>query len=448
VEPLDVSSSDPVRRIPVRRIAVRRIAAAALIAASLIAASPIAPPPVAAAPADRPSVDPQTHPLAQAPKGRSATEQALRFPAWLAERPFWLLGRGLEGTLTWAEQKEVIEKIEALPEWLASRHLILGPSAQGTGAGTGLLFGTFAGVGPGTILATTDWTAREYQAHVLQLRMPLSRSVGVRAFGRYDRRTRDNFFGIGSATSPEDRTQYELDAASAGLALGWRPGGWILRAEGGWADYRPVEDPADDEHPSTVATFPGLPGEGGATIVSGGLTAGRQTLDSRIEAGFLVFDGTDGDEYGFHRYELTLYRAVPVFRGDRVLAFRLHGVTTDPQGDRAVPFWMLPEVSSRNGLRAYEPWRFRDRDAVVMNVEYRFPVWDIGVPSGAGIESVLFFDAGRVSGAIEDDLVWREFKSDAGFGFRVRTRAAVLARINAAFAADDWRLELVTGRDF
>jgi hypothetical protein len=60
-------------------------------------------------------VDPRGHPLTAVPKDRSATEQVLRFPAWLAERPFWALGRGLEGTLTWVEQKELIEKVGRLP---------------------------------------------------------------------------------------------------------------------------------------------------------------------------------------------------------------------------------------------------------------------------------------------------------------------------------------------
>jgi hypothetical protein len=430
--------------LPVPRASRRALGAVAAIALFLAGASPAPADP----PSGRPEVDPRRHPLADVPKDRSATEHVLRFPAWLAERPFWALGRGLEGTLTWVEQKDVIGKLGRLPMWLYQRHLILGPSAQGTGAGTGLLFGTFAGAGPVTAIATTDWTVREYQAHVLELRAPLSGSADVQAFGRFDRRTRENFFGIGSASGEDDRTQYELDAASAGLALAWRTDGWSVRADGGWSDFDPVEDPVGDEHPSTVQEFPGLPGESGATIVSGGVTVSADGLNHLAEASVHVFDDADGDAYGFNRYVLTLYRAFPVFRGDRVLAFRVHGTVTDRHGGRTAPFWMLPEASARNGLRAYEALRFRDLDSVVMNAEYRFPVWDIGTASGAGIEGVLFFDAGRVSSGIEDDLVWRELKSDAGFGLRARTRTAMLARLNAAFAADDWRLEMVTGRDF
>ncbi|HMB69438.1 MAG TPA: hypothetical protein VKU85_09000, partial [bacterium] len=392
--------------------AVIATAVAGTVAAAVAMA--LAASPAHGAPAERPKVDPETHPLTQVPKGRSTGEQVLRFPAWVAERPFWLLGRGLEGTLTWVEQKEIIQKIGNLPGWLRRNHLVLGPSQQGTGTGTGLVVGTFAGVGHGMVMATTDWTAREYQRHELLIRTPLSRSVGITAFGRFDRRARDNFYGFGQSTKEEDRTQYSQDAVSAGLALGWRMEEWTFRVEGGWADSDPLEDPFDDEHPSTLDEFPGLPGADGAKLVSVGGRMGRGALNHHVEAAANVYYDADDDVYGFNRYELTIYHAVPVFRGDRMLAFRLHGVTTEPRDDRSVPFWMLPEISARNGLRAYDAWRFRDLDAVVMNVEYRFPIWDIGLPSGAGVDAVLFFDAGRVSPALEDDLIWREFKSDAG----------------------------------
>lgn len=432
------------RDMPTARAALPVLVALAALVARLVAAAA----PALAAPAERPVVGPQTHPLTEVPKGRSTTEQVLRFPAWLAERPFWALGRGLEGSLTWVEQKELIEKVESLPAWLQRRHLILGLSAQGTGAGTGLLAGAFAPVGPGALIATTDWTLRRYEAHALELRLPFSRHLGLRADGRFDRRTQDNFFGIGSASDDDDRSQYRLDSVAAGLSLAWRANGWLVRGEGRWADYQAVEDPLGDDYPSTIQRFPGLPGEDGATIVSGGVTAQRPTRDSDVEVGFHQFHDADGDAYGFRRVTLTLYRAFPVFRGDRSLAFRFHTVVTDLAGGRAVPFWMLSELSARNGMRAYDAWRFRDLDTVVMNAEYRFPVWDIGVASGAAMDAVLFFDAGRVSPAIEDDLVWRELKSDGGFGFRLHTRQTALGRINVAFSSDNTRVELVTGRDF
>lgn len=427
-------------------IGARVASVAAAIACAFLA---IAAAPAGAATAEHPVVDPREHPLANVPKGRSTTEQVLRFPAWVAERPFWAMGRGLEGSLTWVEQKGIVHKVGKLPAWLVRNHLILGLTEQGTGAGTGLMGGTFARVGPGMVIATTDWTLREYQAHALELRMPLSRSVGVRAFGRFDRRTRDSFYGIGPDSREHDRTQYHLESVSTGLALGWRAGrGWTVRGEGGWVDYDAVENPEGDEHPSTLDVFPALPGSGGPDLLSGGVTTERFTRDSGIAAGFHAYHETDGHPYDFRRYDLTLLRTVPVFWGDRTLTLRFHGAMTDPSDGSTVPFWLLPELSTRTGLRAYDAWRFRDLDVVVMNAEYRFPIWDIGMSNGAAIETVLFFDAGRVSPAIEDDLIWREFKSDAGFAFRLRTARSMIGRVNFAFAADEIRVELQTGHDF
>jgi hypothetical protein len=167
-----------------------------------------------------------------------------------------------------------------------------------------------------------------------------------------------------------------------------------------------------------------------------------------VEAAARISRDADGSAFGFTRYSLTLYGAVPVLWGDRVLAARLRAAVTEPHSGREIPFWMLEELGGSSGLRAYDPLRFRDRDAALLNLEYRFPIWDIGVASGAAMDAVLFFDTGLVSPAIEDDLVWDDFRTGGGFGLRLRDRRAALARLNVAFARDELRIEYKTGRDF
>jgi hypothetical protein len=397
-----------------------------------------------------------THPLAAVPKDRSTGERALRVPVAIAELPFALLGDGLEHTMSFVEHKDVPGKLRAIPPWLAERHLIVTGGSEGEGAGFGLGVGAFAGIGQGQIAGITQWTVREYQTHRLLLEQALGERTALHAWGRYRVRARDSFSGVGQDTSPDDRTQYRQDDVGGGAGIAFRPASVQLSVDGAWSDFHEVEAPNGGEHPDTIDEFPDLPGIGGAKLVAGAVAfsfpavpyRGGPAPESAVVAAVQVARDADGSEFGFSRFTLSLYQAVPVFWGDRVLAARVRGSITQPHAGREIPFWLLEELGGSSGLRAYDPLRFRDRDSALLNVEYRFPIWDIGLPSGTAMDAVFFFDAGLVSPAIQDDLVMDDFKSDVGFGLRVRNRWATLLRIDAAFAADETRIEYRTGRDF
>ncbi|MGQ0721839.1 MAG: BamA/TamA family outer membrane protein [Candidatus Eiseniibacteriota bacterium] len=396
------------------------------------------------------------HPLAAVPKDRSTGERALRVPVAIAELPFALLGDGLEHTMSFVEHRNLIGKASRIPPWLAERHLIVTGGSEGEGAGFGLGVGAFAGIGQGQIAGITQWTVREYQTHSLLLQQALGERTALHAWGRYRVRARDNFSGVGQGTSPDDRTQYRQDDVGGGAGITFRPASVQIAVDGAWSDFRELEAPSGGEHPDTIEEFPDLPGIGGAKLVAGSVALsfpavpyrGGPAPESAVVAGVQVARDADGSAFGFSRFTLSLYQAVPVFWGDRVLAARVRGSITQPHAGREIPFWLLEELGGSSGLRAYDPLRFRDRDSALLNVEYRFPIWDIGLPSGTAMDAVFFFDAGLVSPAIQDDLVMDDFKSDVGFGLRVRNRWATLLRIDAAFAADETRIEYRTGRDF
>jgi hypothetical protein len=397
-----------------------------------------------------------THPLAAVPKDRSAAQRALRAPVAVAELPFALLGEGLESTLSFVERKNLVGKASRIPPWLAERHLILTGGSEGEGAGFGLGVGAFANVGRGRIAGITQWTVREYQTHSLLLHQTLDERVTLGAWGRYRVRARDSFSGVGPHTSPDDRTQYRQNDAGAGASLAFQPPPLRVTINGGWSRFDAVEAPTGGEHPATIDEFPDLPGIDGAELGTASLEVsfppvpyrGGPAPETAVVAAVQVARDADGSAFGFTRTTLSLYQAVPVFWGDRVLAVRARGSVTQPHPGREIPFWLLEELGGSSGLRAYDPLRFRDLDSALLNVEYRFPIWDIGLSNGTAMDAVFFFDAGLVSPAIQDDLVADDFKSDVGVGLRVRNRWATLLRIDAAFAADETRIEYRTGRDF
>jgi hypothetical protein len=399
---------------------------------------------------------PPPHPLAAVPKDRSTAQRALRAPVAALELPFALLGDGLEHTMSFVEHQDLLGKARAIPPWLAQRHLIVTGGSEGEGAGFGLGVGAFADVGQGQIAGITQWTVREYQTHSLLLQQALGRRTALHAWGRYRVRARDSFSGVGPDTSPDDRTQYRQDDVGGGAGISFRPASLQLSVDGAWSDFGELEAPDGGEHPATIDEFPNLPGIDGAKLALGSFAlsfpavpyGGGPAPESAVVAAVQLARDAGGSAFGFSRFTLSLYQTVPVFWGDRVLAARVRGSITQPHAGREIPFWLLEELGGSSGLRAYDPLRFRDRDSALLNVEYRFPIWDIGVPSGTAMDAVFFFDAGLVSPAIQDDLVMDDFKSDVGFGLRVRNRWATLLRIDAAFAADETRIEYRTGRDF
>ncbi|NNE44079.1 MAG: hypothetical protein HKN12_07705 [Gemmatimonadetes bacterium] len=399
---------------------------------------------------------PIRHPLLEAPKDRSAGERALRAPVTLLEFPFKLLGDGLEETLHFVEQGTFLQDLAELPVWLEKRHIILTGGNQGNGSGWGVGGGVFANVGRGKLIARTQWTVYNYQTHTLELHQPLSGSTRLHAYGRYRQRTRDNFYGVGRDSRDDDQTQYELSDVDAGLNLAFAAGPWAVILGGGWTDYGEVKAGRGDE-PATLDVFPGLDGADGATLISGAVTLrypavlylGGRAPESGVEATARIYHDAEDEAFGFARYSLALYRTVPLFWGDRVLAVRTWVSMTDRADGQTVPFWMLNNLGGAQGLRGFDPLRFRDNDAALITVEYRFPIWDIGLPGGLGMDALAFVDTGMVSPGLEDDLILAELETDFGFGFRIRTDAATTARMNVAFGGDDaFRIEFKTGRDF
>ena len=75
------------------------------------------------------------------------------------------------------------------------------------------------------------------------------------------------------------------------------------------------------------------------------------------------------------------------------------------------------------------------------NIEYRFPIWNLELTSGTGIDGVVFFDAGAVLPNLRD-LRQRDLRNDAGFGFRWVTSKRMWLRADVAFSAETTRVNI------
>ena len=95
------------------------------------------------------------------------------------------------------------------------------------------------------------------------------------------------------------------------------------------------------------------------------------------ELGASVFNQVGGDSYGFMRYTLELGGYITLLRPGRIFAARLLGeVNTRLSDDKDTPFFERASLGGANTLRGYSTGRFRDKDLILLNLEYRYPIWE------------------------------------------------------------------------
>jgi len=111
--------------------------------------------------------------------------------------------------------------------------------------------------------------------------------------------------------------------------------------------------------------------------------------------------------------------------------FRPYLVLSDSNSGVA-PFYLEPtlggsDIESRLTLRGFNDYRFRDKNADMVSVDYRIPVFD---PLGA----MLFYDVGNVGSSV-GALSFAHARQDGGLGATLRLQKTVVAQVYAAWGA-------------
>ncbi len=112
----------------------------------------------------------------------------------------------------------------------------------------------------------------------------------------------------------------------------------------------------------------------------------------------------------------------------------LHGrvETTSLKEDQQVPYFMLPALGSGSTLRAFSSWRFRDRNSLLLQAEWRVIV-------NRMLDLALFYDTGKVT-ADTDDLSLDGLKSDFGVGVRIHGPMSTPVRIEFAHGSEGFNI--------
>jgi hypothetical protein len=251
-----------------------------------------------------------------------------------------------------------------------------------------------------------------------------------------------DFYGVGTDTSPDDRSVYGFRQSHGSALLTMRPTRRLLLLRGGLELTRWSLDGGDGGMPSvdqifTPITLPGLSTT--TTYVHTQATAG---FDWRPSEGYSRrggFYGVTGHDYydrdslfGFREIDYEAIQHIPILREAWTLSF--HGIarTTALKDGQQVPFFMLPSLGGGDDLRAFSSWRFRDRNSLLLQGEWRIMV-------NRFLDTAVFYDAGKVT-AHTSDLSFHGLKSDYGFGARFHTPIATPLRIEYARGNEGRRL--------
>jgi hypothetical protein len=263
--------------------------------------------------------------------------------------------------------------------------------------------------------------------------------------GGWREATQVGFFGTGIDTAVGDRTNYSFQRPYASALFTFKPTRNLWTVQGGaewtkWSQRSGKGAFPSVETSFTPATLSGLGAE--PTYLHSQGTVG---FDWRTSPGYsrrggfygvTFHDYADRDNaFGFQQLDYEVIQHVPIVR--EAWALSLHGKasTTSSKDGQEIPFFMLPSLGGGSELRGFDSWRFRDRNSLLFQAEWRIMV-------NRYLDTAFFYDTGTVASRFSD-LDLHQLKSDYGFGARFHAPFLTLLRVEVARSNE--RLKLVIG---
>ena len=268
--------------------------------------------------------------------------------------------------------------------------------------------------------------------------------IGVRV--KWQDFTRIGYYGIGPDSLESDDSDYRLENTDY-LAFGTvKPAAWFsIGGRVGYLDGVKIARPRRTTNPSiedlfTPATAPGLGDQ--SSFLHSDLYADVDTRNhpSRTTSGgnyrvtLSSYSDRTADRYSFRRLEGEASQYIPIFIESSVLALRARVAGSDTSSGNVVPLYLLPSLGGSHSLRGYDDYRFRDRNELLLNAEYRFRLL-------SPLDAAVFYDAGRVAARF-GDLDLTRLRTSYGVGLRVHAKDRNLFRIDVGRSNEGTRVLL------
>jgi hypothetical protein len=252
--------------------------------------------------------------------------------------------------------------------------------------------------------------------------------------GGWREATQVGFYGLGTDTSKDDRTNYDFRQPYGSATLTFWPRRRFVILLGGLELSQWSQRSGRGSFPSVETVFPPdtLPGVGATTTYVH--SQGTVGFDWRTSPGYsrrggsysvTLHDYTDtDDQFGFQQINYEVIQHFPILREAWVISVRGLAQTAFNKSGQQIPFFMLPSAGGGSTLRGFSSWRFRDRNSLVLQAEWRIMV-------NRFLDTAVFYDAGKVT-ARREQLGFTDLKSDFGIGVRFHGPLATPLRVELA----------------
>ena len=236
------------------------------------------------------------------------------------------------------------------------------------------------------------------------------------------------FYGIGNSTEKNNRLGATYTSVFLGteirqelgqkLVFLWSPGYW--RFKSGLEAGGEFEDASDAEYITSRFTL------SDRYPVDYRNTRWDQQWSSYIEFGLPVTANVSS----YARINLEQFTRIPIFKSSK-LGIRNRIEFLSSTNRDLLPYFTIPEIGSRSGLRGFSKARFRNFALHGLSLEY-----SIGL--GNSFESFILFDVAQTDSNLKD-LFGAKIHSDYGIGARVLSLTHPLS-FGVANSIDGWKL--------
>ncbi len=217
-----------------------------------------------------------------------------------------------------------------------------------------------------------------------------------------------NFYGIGSATIEEDKEKFESTGINTRLVFERKLinilyAGVLYKFRNNW-----IETESGDvlQNENLIGAEGGLRSGFGVTL---SLDTRDNTNDARdgtfIKADALYFEDYFGSDFDYSLYTLDMRQYITLAK---ITGLGIRGYVQLMRGD--IPFQDLSSPNGYNILRGLENGRYRDRDMIAFQAEWRYPIYK-------RFGGTIFMETAQVAEDLSDihNDAWT---SGAGIGLR------------------------------
>lgn len=275
------------------------------------------------------------------------------------------------------------------------------PHDSGIAGGVECLASRIGG-GPADFRVLALGSVKKYEHLELSLGLPRlwKERLFVEAGLRYRNYPEEDFWGLGPDSRKERRSTFRLEDADWTAAIGVRPRKWLRAGISGGLLNVNTGPGQDRDRPSIEEEFapeeaPGLDRQPDYWHAGSFVEVDyRDKPDDPRSGGSYKFrwnyhHDRDFGRFSFRSFDIDLRQYLSIAKGRDTIAARGLVFLTDTSAGQEIPFFFQPTVGGGGDIRGFHQYRFRDRNRLVFNLEYRWGV-------SSFIDLVGFGDAGKV----------------------------------------------------